>query len=140
MLIRDPPNANARGIARLMRELQNGDREVAIFLLDHSPNETRYIDSDTVVGVGRDDNPPDGQHPTIRWLGEGYSPSGVGSCLLAEDPDVALVLLSNRIARTSLQMEKTLGRNIWAFAQSQIVTLKDAQKLSRYMGQYLSAA
>ena len=139
-LTRDLSTANARGIARLMRELQNHDREVAIFLIDHSPMETPYVESDILIGCGWDDNPPEDRRASVRWLGEGYSPSGVGSCLVSDDPDCQLVLLSNRIARESLKLEKATGRNAWCFAQPAIVTLKDAQKLSRFMGHYLNVA
>lgn len=135
MLIRDCHNANAVSIVQMMKELRNKDRDVAIFLLDHHPIDTPHITSDSMVGIGWDDNAQEAP-PALRWLGDRFSPSGINSSLVHVDPDVALVLLSNKIARVSLMLEKATSKNVWAFAQPHIITPADSAKLFRYMNRY----
>jgi hypothetical protein len=117
----------------MWHELVKGDREVVVFLLDHHPVDSRYIASNVIVGCGWDDY--EGVK-SIRWFGEGYSPDGTGSSLVDHNPEVAMVLFSNRLARTSLTLEKKTGKNVWSFAQPHIITTKDSEKLFRYMGNY----
>ena len=133
MLIRDPHNANSRGIARMMREIQNGSRQVAVFLLDVALGQDQYITSDTVLGIGWD-----GQE--LRWLGDSYSPKGCGSFTVDKDMDVATVMLSNRLAREALKLEKQIGLDVWIWAQPHIITPADSAKLFRYMNKYPSIA
>lgn len=109
------------------------DREVVAFLIDHHPIDTQHVTSNVIVGCGWDHY--DGRD-SIRWFGEGFSPSGTGSSLVHDDPEVAMVLFSNRMARASLILEKKQGMNVWALAQPHIVTTKDSEKLFRYMGNY----
>ena len=117
----------------MWQELVRRDREVVAFLLDHHPTRTRHIESNAIVGCGWDHH--DGQD-TVRWFGEGYSPSGTDSSLVDYDLEVGLVLLSNRIARTAIHLEKGTGIDVWAFAQPHIITTSDSGKLFRYMGNY----
>lgn len=134
MLTRDIFNSNAAGIARIMADLQGKGRQVAAFLIDHHPMETPFITSSSVLVVGWDDQPAD--EPALRWAGSHYSPSGTGSSLIHRDPDVALVMVANRLARMACRLEKMTGIHAWTFVQPHIVTIKDSEKLFRYMGKY----
>jgi hypothetical protein len=94
------------------------------------------VASDVLVGIGWDNEPQAGEEPAIRWLGESFNPSAVGSSLVHRDLELVPIILTNRIARLGLNIEKEVGQPIWAFAQPHIKTVADAAKLSRYMNRY----
>ena len=140
MIARDPTLVGRMPIEALYRELVSNKRQVAIYLIDHHPSETHWIVHDTVLGVGWDDAPSKGQPPTLRWLGEQFSPSGFGSSTLHLDTEVGWIRLSNKLAATALNIEKGTGTQTFIFPQPQIKTLADAKKLFRFMGKYPVAA
>jgi len=120
-------------------DLMNKGREVAIYLIDHAPEERPFITSDAVLGVGWDDAQPDA--PRIRWLGEAFSPSGHGSHDLVPGPgsdrEQGFVHLANRLAARAIALEKTTGKKAVIYPQTHIHTREEAGELWRYMGKHL---
>lgn len=133
MLIRDP---KCPPINLLFQELVDRRRQTLVVLVDYPVHQTPFIMTDAVLGVGWDDGPwPDKK---LRWLGDGFSPSGTNSCDLGDNAGFGLTRFQNVI---NLQVNKlrAFGElDPVIYTQPHIISHADAEKLWRFMGKHHS--